>query len=317
MKKLWNKCLITLLALPLIVSSHIHHTLVDSLSSYELFEASVGFESQPMSEMMEKLTPDSPELWHQYSECVGNLLLANLYLKTDVEKITKAVYDLRFHEEMTRACIGSTYILSLLNSHSYLSSRPHMIVEMFNIADLMNSALHFDKGCLCHATSPQDYLMSLMRFKCLDIAHSPLSELPVFQLPELKLHEVMEKQSDAYHQLGELAPLYCQDSPGTFATKNTSLIQWADLEQVATNQESFEYDNQIFQCAINHNPDATFLSFIQDQFVSYFEIPSFSETLAYEMDQECPHNLKKPTCEALGEGTFFFDNPNYVTFETE
>ncbi len=292
-------------------------------TSHELFKAVVGFESEPMSVMMQTLAPERPELWDKYSDCVGNLLLANLYLNTDVEKITKAVYDLRFHKEMTCACIENTSLLSLLNSQSYLSSDPHMIFEMLNIVDLMDDALLIDAPCSCDHEGSTPYLVSLLRFQCLDITSNPLKDLPVFQIPTLKLADFLEGQDQAFLLFKDLSPLYCQDSHSTFAPKDTDIIQWADVDNIIEAKELFDGDTAPLKITVIENPDATLLNFIQDHFVSYLNLPPFSDKLASELEMHnCnseheDFNTQDQTEDEDESSLFFFNNPNYVSYDDE
>ena len=230
MKKQWLKYVSAIaLCTTLLSSSYAEETPSSCFNrcrwtSYELFKHVVGFESEPMSVMMKKLTPEDPELWDQYSDCVGNLLLANIYLGSDINTLTKAVYDLRFHDDMTLSCISSTVLLSLFNPNSYLANTEDKITELSMIAIAMDDAIdHYRwENKLDDLETPfLFWLTSLTTFNCI----KPNNKV-VIPLPSLNtLISTTTSMSDKTN-------LYCLASPHLFVPKNTDKTKWS-LEDFA------------------------------------------------------------------------------------
>lgn len=251
--------------------------------TYELFEKTVGFSSKPMHEMMQQLAPNNPDIWDAFSECVGNLLLANLYLNSDTEKVTKAVYELRFHSEMTHACIHNTLLLSLFNKDSYLSKHPDKLLEILIIDQLMENALE---------SYPQpetgiSHLCSLIRFKCLNIDSQTLLETPLFHIPLLKVADMLKSQEDCLEILRRSTPLYFQCSAYTFVPEGTDIAVWANPRTITEMKEDINqhWQMQLYTLEAEKTPNITFLQFIEKHITSFLDLPSFGEQLIKELDQ--------------------------------
>ncbi|PCI78252.1 hypothetical protein COB21_01075 [Candidatus Aerophobetes bacterium] len=276
--------------------------------SYELFENFVGVSSSPIDMMMRQLAPEEPEIWDQYSACVGNLLLANLYLNTDIEKVTKAIYTLRFHSEMTYACIYNALLLSLSNPNSFLASNPSILLEMFTIASLMENAL---ENCPEHDDSGISPMCALVRFKCLELDQNNISTLPIFQIPYLKVSDFLQSQSNSLDQLQEGAPFYFQHSSHTFVPTSTTTSSWGPVRDIVDIKEEFdnEKNTQLYRLEVKISPHITFLKFLEKHFVSFLELPSFGKQLANELEQfQMPQELREIDEEMHTTPFFIFDD---------
>lgn len=186
-------------------------------TSHELFEHVVGFQSEPMSAMMEKLTPDAPELWDVYSDTIGNLLLANLYLGGDKEALIKATYDLRFHPEMTYACLYSMTQVAPFSSFEDEAKT----IELACLATGMDYAVYMDaSGYDADDEAIAEYITVLYQ-------QGLLPEPTIFPhaiLPPIRIIRLFDEAS---------LPVSCLDTYSIFAAKECEQTIWCSEEHVA------------------------------------------------------------------------------------
>ncbi|PCI78251.1 hypothetical protein COB21_01070 [Candidatus Aerophobetes bacterium] len=246
-------------------------------TSYELFEQVVGFSSDPIEVVIEQILPEHPELWDEYSPCVGNLLLANLYLNQDVNTLTRAIYDLRLHSEMTHACMSNAFFLSLLNPDSFIASDPAKLMELFFIIELMDNNLD----------QTHDPILTLLEFKCLDVKNlfnkEYLSRLPIFNLSNLTIGNFFKHIEQFTNSLKRHTPLYFQDSPHLFTHKNSELCLWGSLDTIIEMIESFteDEDTQLLKSEIAKDPNTTLLNFLEQHLPSMLKTSSVGDQLVF------------------------------------